>query len=338
MVMPAEGQLDNPRNPLPPKRVAESIITLSQVIFPRDTNELGLATAGVILKTIDIAASLATAKHSGKKIVTASLDRMDFIHPAKIWELVTTTSFLTRTWTTSMETQVVVQAENIRTGEKRRVASGYLVFVGMEGEPLKPSPVPPLWLETPEEVQRAQEAEIRRASRLAEATHMGERALTAIDDSDVPEVVKRTMTPDDSNIHQNVFGGIILELVHQAGSKAAFHHAKAPVIAVRQDRMSFEQPAYIGEEVKAKAVITRTWHTSLEVQVDVIARDHKTQEQRNVASSFLVFVAQDPQGHPKSVPAFTPRTAKQQLRWEQAEQRQRTRLQERQAVLQTLDV
>lgn len=311
------------------KHVRDSEITLSQVIFPSDTNELGMATAGVMLKTIDVAASLTAAKHSGKKIVTASLDRMAFVNPAYMWELVTTRCLITKTWRTSMEVQVEVDAENVRNGDSRRVAQGYLVFVALDPQTMKPSPVPPLILETEAEERRAMEAEYRKQSRLEEQARLQNQGQTRIDDTDNPVRVMRTMTPDDSNIHQNVFGGTILALIHQAGEKAATLQANSPVIAVRQDRMSFEQPAYIGEEVKAQAVITRVWRTSLEVQVDVTARDHKTGELRHVASSYMVFVAQNPDGTPKPVPDFVPKTHKQQIRWNEADIRRQVRLAER---------
>lgn len=313
--------------PLPSKRVEASKIHLSQVIFPKDTNELGLATAGVVLKLIDITASLTASKHTGKKIVTASLDRMAFINPARRWELITTTCFLTKTWSSSMEIKVMVNAECMRSPERRRVAEGYLVFVALDDEHFRPSLIPSLQLDYPEEFELATAAEARKQTRLAEQALLSTHAETAIEADEFPETICRTMTPDDSNIHHNVFGGVILELIHQAGERAAMRQALGPVIAVLQDRMSFKQPACIGEEVRAQAVVTRTWKTSLEVQVDVVAKDHKTHEERSVASSYLVFVAQDISGHPKSVPPFTPTTPRQEHRWAEADVRRATRLQ-----------
>ncbi len=313
----------------PAKTIDASRMTLAQVIFPRDTNELDLATAGVILKTIDITASLTAGKHSQRKIVTASLDRMDFVHPAKVWELVTTRACLTKTWRSSMEIEVTVEAQHARSGETRIVAQGYLVFVALQDDAPRSAPVPQLILSTPEEERKAQEAELRRACRLEELKLLGHHHETVIQPDDPSETVWRTMTPDDSNINQNVFGGIILELMHDAAQKAAFRHVNGPVISVRQDRMSFEQPAFIGEEVRAQAIVTRTWTTSLEVQVDVIAKDYKTLEQRLVATSYLVFVAQAPDGSPTRVPPYAPQTAMQHRRWEEADLRYASRQAER---------
>jgi len=305
---------------LPSKTPEESAITLAQVIFPHDANELGLATAGTILKTIDIAASLTAGKHTRHKVVTASLDRMDFLHPAKLWELVTTHCRPTNAWHSSLEVEVTVEAENVAQGEKRRIASGYLVFVALDDETLKPTAIYPL-----RDSALAEAAELRKQSRLSEAA----QNQILIDEADNAETVKRTMTPDDANIHQKVFGGAILEMIHQAAEKAAERQANGPVIAVRLDRMSFEKPAYIGEEVKAQAVLTRTWHSAMEIQVEVIAKDHKTGEERRVAFSYLVFIAQDSTGHPKTVLPFTPTTPLQEKRWEEAAARQATRLSKR---------
>lgn len=304
---------------LPAKTPEESAITLAQVVFPHDTNELGLATAGMILKTIDIAASLTAGKHTRHKVVTASLDRMDFLHPAKLWELVSTHCRPTKTWHSSLEVAVTVEAENVSQGEKRLIASGYLVFVALDDGTLKPTEIYPL-----RDSPLAEAAEIRKQSRLAELNEN-----LPIEETDNPETVKRTMTPDDANIHQKVFGGAILEMIHQAAEKAAERQANGPVIAVRQDRMSFEKSAYIGEEVRAEAILTRTWHSAMELQVEVTAKDHKTGEERRVAFSYLVFIAQDATGHPKPVLPFTPTTALQQKRWEEAAMRQATRLSER---------
>ncbi len=320
----------------PIKTVGASRFEKPDFVTPRDTNELGLATAGFIMRNIDMSASVSAAKHSGHKIVTASLDRMNFTHPAKLWDLIITKCRLTKVWTSSMEVEVQVNTENVRTGENHEVAHGYLVFVALDDKTLKPASVPPLKLTTPSEKKRAAEADIRRQNRVLEKAQIGHDHLTRIDPYDYPEVVKRTMTTDDSNINHNVFGGVILDMIHQSAERAAGRQANGPVIAVRQDRMSFEQPAFIGEEVKASAVITRTWNTSMEVQVDVTAKDYKTGEERQVASSYLVFVAQDPlTGLPKTVPPFHPKTPKEKQRWEAAEIRRANRMLEKTQMEQT---
>lgn len=311
------------------KHASASEISLNQVIFPRDTNSLGMATAGVILKMIDIAASLAASRHCGKKIVTASLDRMDFINHAYLWELVTTRCRLTRTWRTSMEVEVSVRADSIRTDEGREVAKGYLVFVALDDETFTPTQTVGLTIESPGEIQLAQEADLRKKSRDAEKALLLDREQTRIQPNEVSTTMTRVMTPDDANIHDRVFGGAILELIHKAAERAATDHTGGPVISVRQDRMAFENSAFIGESVTARAIITRSWKTSMEIQVDVTAGGTAQAPLRTIASSYMVFVAQDSSGKPTAVTAFSPASPLQERRWHEAEVRRSIRMLER---------
>jgi acyl-CoA hydrolase len=318
-----------------PKTPEKSVTRIANVMFPRDANQTGRVKAGVIMKMIDIGASLTSSKHTGKNTVTASLDRMDFINPARIWELVTVESRPVKTWKSSMEIEVVVSTENTRTGQQLFVAKGYLVFVAVDDEVKGVVPIRPIALTEPEDLLKAEESELRKNNRKAEALHVGDLALSQIQPEDNPEKTVRIMTPDESNIYMKVFGGVILELIHDAGEKAAFRYVKGPVIAVRQDRMNFEQPAYIGEEVTASAIVTKSWQTSLEVQVEVFARDYKTGDARRIATSYLVFVAQDEGGNPTKIQAAVSQTKLQKLREQQADIRRGIRLLEREQLKET---
>lgn len=312
-------------NTLPGKPVANSLISLNTVVFPRDTNPLKLATAGVVLKLVDVAASMAASRHCGEGVVTASVDCMNFIHHAHLWEVIAADCQVTKAWKSSMEVEVLVNAHNLRTNDHRLIAEGFFVCVAMDDD-MKPAPAPPAIPNTPAEKLKAEQAEQRRQSRFAENTLLNNKEETRIALAENPALIKRLMVENDANIHNNVFGGVILELIHMAGEKAANEFAQSPVIAVRQDRMSFEQPAYIGDKIQAMAVVTRSWNTSMEVQVDILATTPSTRRKRYIASSSLVFVAQDEAGHPKPVPTFEPQTEKQIQRWQDADIRRAIRL------------
>jgi acyl-CoA hydrolase len=70
-------------------------------------------------------------------------------------------------WRTSMEVGVRVEAEDIRSGEVAPTSTAYLTMVALDEEG-RPTPVPPLAPETPDEERRAREAQLRRDNRLAE--------------------------------------------------------------------------------------------------------------------------------------------------------------------------
>jgi acyl-CoA hydrolase len=95
------------------------------------------------------------------------MDRMTFLHPVYVGNLVTVKATVNAAWRTSMEVGVRVEAENVRTGEVTHTSTAYLTMVALddEGEPVE---VPPVRPETAEEERRAREAQVRRDNRLDE--------------------------------------------------------------------------------------------------------------------------------------------------------------------------
>jgi acyl-CoA hydrolase len=136
-----------------------------------DANSAGNVHGGTIMKRCDEAAGLAAIKHSRRRVVTAGMDRMDFLVPVRIGELVTFSATVNAAWRTSMEVGVRVEAEHPRTGEVRHTNTAYLTMVALDEEG-NPTPVPPIAPETPNEQRRMREAELRRANRLAEREHI----------------------------------------------------------------------------------------------------------------------------------------------------------------------
>lgn len=149
------------------KRIQESTVVMAQLMNPQDTNPAGNVHGGVIMKLIDTAAGVAAARHARSNVVTVSIDRLDFHHPAFVGNLLTLRASLNFVGRTSMEVGVRVETENLISGEKRHTASAYLTFVGLDREG-RPLPLPPLILDTEEEMRRNREAKARRETRLAE--------------------------------------------------------------------------------------------------------------------------------------------------------------------------
>ena len=140
---------------------------LSKWMGITDANSAGFVHGGVVMHLCDEAAGLAALRHSGRRIVTAAMDRMTFLDPVHVGELLTCRAKVNAVWRTSMEVGVRVEAENVRDGEIRHSSTAYLtmVAVGDDGRPLA---VPPLLTETEDEQRRQREAELRRANRLDE--------------------------------------------------------------------------------------------------------------------------------------------------------------------------
>jgi acyl-CoA hydrolase len=132
-----------------------------------DANSAGFVHGGTVMKLCDEAAGLAAIKHSRRRVVTAGMDRMNFLVPVHIGELVTFSAMVNAAWRSSMEVGVRVESENPRIGEVRHAGTAYLTMVALD-EDGNPTQVPPLIAQSPTEQRRQREAELRRVNRLAE--------------------------------------------------------------------------------------------------------------------------------------------------------------------------
>jgi acyl-CoA hydrolase len=132
-----------------------------------DANVGGNVHGGTIMRLCDEVAGIAAIRHSGTRSVTVAMDRMTFLHPVFVGQLVTVRATVNAAWRTSMEVGVRVESENVRTGELQHTSTAYLTMVALDDEG-RPSEVPPLEAKTPDEKRRMAEAQLRRDNRLAE--------------------------------------------------------------------------------------------------------------------------------------------------------------------------
>ncbi len=143
------------------KRVSDSKVVMAQMMNPQDANPAGNVHGGVIMRLIDSAAAAVAMRHARGNVVTVSIDRLDFIRPAFIGDLIVLKAGMNRVGRTSMEVGVRVEAETLTTGEVRHTSSAYLTYVALDHDGA-PTEVPPLILETEEDFRRNREAELRR--------------------------------------------------------------------------------------------------------------------------------------------------------------------------------
>jgi len=146
---------------------AANQVTLVEWMGVEDANTAGFVHGGTVMKLCDEAAGIAAIKHSRCRVVTAAMDRMTFLHPIHVGELLTLKAAVNAVWRTSMEVGVRVEAESPLTGETRHTNTAYLTMVAVDDEG-RPVAVAPLTAESPEQERRAREAQVRRANSLAE--------------------------------------------------------------------------------------------------------------------------------------------------------------------------
>ena len=147
------------------KKVSETTVVMVQPMSPQDANAAGNVHGGVIMKLIDMAGGIVAQRHTRTNVVTASVDRIDFLHPVYIGDVLSLRTSINLVGRTSMEVGVRVESENTLTGEVRHTASAFLTYVALD-KTGKPVEVPPLILETSEDKRRNREAKARREARI----------------------------------------------------------------------------------------------------------------------------------------------------------------------------
>jgi acyl-CoA hydrolase len=148
-----------------------SRVETSQIVLPSHTNVHGTIFGGILMQWIDIAAGIAAGRHAVGPVVTASMDRLHFLTPVQLGEVVIIQAQVNHAATTSMEIGVRVLAERLDGTPRRQATRAYLTFVAVDGAG-KPRPVSPLRPESAEDKRRFAEAEARRAVRLRERRAM----------------------------------------------------------------------------------------------------------------------------------------------------------------------
>ncbi len=143
------------------KTPSQSITVNTEVVLPNDTNHVGNLFGGKLMQWVDITAAIAAQRHSGRVVVTASINHVSFDKPIVQNSIVTLEAKISRAFSTSMEVFVDVFVENTVTGEKTKCNEAILTFVAIDqnGSPL---PVPAIIPETEEEKKRFETALRRR--------------------------------------------------------------------------------------------------------------------------------------------------------------------------------
>jgi acyl-CoA hydrolase len=173
--MPQQLGSEDAQAALTAKRASESATEMVQVVLPNDANPLGFILGGTVMHLIDIAGAIACHRHTRSLLVTAAVDGLQFLHPIKVGDLIILKSRVTAAWSTSLEAEVEVFSEETLTGLRRLTSRAYLTFVAIDRDGRR-LPIPGLILETPEDRQKAAEAEVRRADRLKARQELEQRS------------------------------------------------------------------------------------------------------------------------------------------------------------------
>lgn len=153
------------------KTPKESEVITSELVLPNDTNTLNNLMGGRLMYLMDVVAAISAQRHSGRVVVTASVDNISFSQAIALGEVVTLKAQVTRAFSSSMEVYIQVFSENVPAGTKTATNEAFFTFVAVD-QMGKPINVPGLKPKTEKEVDLFDGALRRRQLRLVLAGRM----------------------------------------------------------------------------------------------------------------------------------------------------------------------
>ena len=142
---------------------------MTQIVMPMHTNGVaGVMFGGIIIQWIDVCAGVAAMRQAAGAVLTASIDRLDFLTTVHVGEIVILSAQVNYVGKTSMEVGCRVETEDMRTGMRRDTTKAFLTFVAID-EHGHPRPIPALELVTGDDHRRHADAIARRDTRLRAA-------------------------------------------------------------------------------------------------------------------------------------------------------------------------
>ncbi len=179
----------------PAKSVDRSRCVTTEIVLPNDTNSLGNMMGGRLLHLMDKCAAISAQRHANRVCVTASVDSVEFQGPIKESEVVVVESQVNRAFTTSMEVELNVWAEDPRAETRRKCNQAFYTFVAID-EDGTPTPVPPIEPSTDAERARYEAAAKRREVRLVLSGRINLEDAASLKD-DMIEALQKSTAPTE---------------------------------------------------------------------------------------------------------------------------------------------
>lgn len=298
------------------------------VVRPQDLNYHQSIFGGRVMALVDDLASRLGSDIAGRPVVTVGLDLMTFEAGIRAFELIHLDARVTRVFRTSMEVMVLVQGMNPRTGETWRTSTATLTLVAL-GEDGRPTPIPQVIPETPEEKQLYETAARRRELRLSRPKEV---ELDFRDHDPVSaahlsfESTTEVCFPGVTNDLGVAKAGWLLSMGDVLAGLSASRHAGTATVTAAVDAVDFPEPVHVGDIVELRTYLTRAFRTSMEVRAEVWKRRTPASTPERVTTIYYTYVAVDRSGRPIPVPPLTPKTPLDQMLYESAGQRRQVRL------------
>lgn len=134
--------------------------------------------------------------------------------------------------------------------------------------------------------------------------------------------------PNDLNSNGTVFGGLVMSILDRLALIVAERHSEKVCVTVSVDALHFLAPAQMGDVLLCSAAVNRTWTTSMEVGVKVLAENSRTHKKTHIVSAYFSYVALDENNRPTRICPLLIETPLEKRRYLEAGRRREVRLAE----------
>ena len=280
-------------------------VTLRFMAAPMDGNVRGRVGAGRMLEWIDKSAYACAAGWSGRYCVTAYVGNIRFTKPVAVGHIVEVQSRVVYTGRTSMHIVSTVLSGDPREGGLTVNTQCLMIFVAVDDEEKKPTPVPSFTPQDDWEREQQQRAIDLIQVRKDIDADMKRQTYTSATES-CRETLRFLADPTTVNWGGNVHGGVVMEWIDEAATLVAERWNQGPAVAVYAGGVRFHRPLHIGDLVEVRARLIHTGNSSMHVAVRVSSGSPRTGELELTTESVMVLVGLDEQWHKRDVPAWRP--------------------------------
>ncbi|MES0880222.1 acyl-CoA thioester hydrolase YciA [Roseibium sp. SCP14] len=116
-------------------------LTLRTMAMPADTNANGDIFGGWVLSQMDLAGGIKAGQRAEGRVVTIAVDKMKFIRPVQVGDVLCVYSDVVRVGNSSMEIKLEAWALRHRYGEREKVTEAIFTMVAVDDDG-KPRQVP----------------------------------------------------------------------------------------------------------------------------------------------------------------------------------------------------
>lgn len=116
----------------PQEAPAPDAVCVAEIVFPGHANHRGILHGGPAMAWLAKAGFAAATRHARLPLVMAASERLDFLAPARVGEVVEIVARVVKTGRSSLTVEARMDAESPETGERRCCTTASLVFVAID--------------------------------------------------------------------------------------------------------------------------------------------------------------------------------------------------------------